>query len=181
MTSVKRDLDHLKEKPSSLLDTIARVIGWSTPPLDRPEILTELLESYWSQYDRRSSPGIIRPECRLIHILDEISKQVEPWFRYPFHPSTLRVRCWLWVYSEALTLEVRALSVCATTMRSLARNDFDERGPKSTPTRVVFDTVGDPLAFLFTPKPPSPVLGVVFHLLRDCQEICLTYTLDRGS
>jgi hypothetical protein len=191
MIAVKRDLDHLKARPKSLLDSFARVIGWNT--LDRTDTLCELLESYWSQYNRRPSPGDVPLECRVIHILDEIYGQDEQRSRYPFHPSTLRLRCLLWIYSGALTLDARTLSVCATTMKLLARGGFDNgrREPTLMPRalplpfpphlftpRVVFDTHRDPLAFFSTSKPPSPILGVLFHLLRDSQEICLTYALD---
>jgi hypothetical protein len=44
--------------------------------------------------------------------------------------------------------------------------------------RATVDVVVDTVAMLSAPELPPPIIGVLFHLLRDSRELCLTYIMD---
>jgi hypothetical protein len=151
------------------------------------ERLQELLESYASQYDMRVDPDHV--SRRVIKVLDSHSQYTRRCV-WPFHPSAVRVRCLHWIFSEAVTLETKVLRGCAPALESFFRSLLFRHGrnlgslgkgvsllfvPHSLLSRATVEVV---LAPNLDPKLPPPILGVLFHLLRDCWELCLTYTLD---
>jgi hypothetical protein len=190
MELVRDVLEGLNEISAVPIVAFARGVGATLG--DSFERLQELLELYSSQYDNRAN--LAHASRRIVQLLDTHAQDSRRTY-YLFHPPALRVRCLLWTFFEAVALEAKALRGCATALESFFGSLFDasqgrkkitsfEKGitllfiPHILVWRATLVVVSDIITGLSTPKLPPPILGVLFHLLRDSKGLCLAYTLD---
>ncbi|KAK3297936.1 uncharacterized protein B0H64DRAFT_134425 [Chaetomium fimeti] len=169
-------------------EIIGRAIGSRLGGRTWIEHVEEVLESLLSQY--RSRIGPTRLFERIIVAL-YIYGQWAGESRYPFHPSILRARCLLWIFSQVLTLEAKILSGCSSALMMFARGGYMrfERPsllemaaslfvPHPVITRATVDVIADAFSLFHTRNPPPPLLGAIFLILQNSTHLCFDYRMD---
>ncbi|KAL5001703.1 hypothetical protein BDV10DRAFT_182267 [Aspergillus recurvatus] len=186
MDGVKHCLDLMAAGSGLAFDAVAKMIGGRF--LRVTSNADAYLQPIWKVYRERcrKSAGL-SAQVRFLDIYSRCAQKSDN----VYHPFIVRIRCFLWIAAVLLNLEARILVGVSEPLARSYRKTYQAPDhpifvraisplwiPHVIIGRLTFDLLVDARALVF-PDEPAYFFAVIYRVLADSKNLCLTYLTDR--